>query len=82
MLADPPQLVGKRVRFLAVVKNPCGEVERARARVWADGNIEQYYNAPKEKSRAMSSAVVTALVTAVGIGDIEAIPKILGIRKD
>lgn len=82
MLVDPPPLVGKRVRFLAVVKNQRGEVERVRARVWTDRNIEKYYDIHKERSRAMASAVITALVSAVGAGDIEAIPKIMGTRED
>ena len=82
MLADPPPLVGKRVRFLAVVKNQLGQVERVRARVWTNGNIESYYDIPKERSRTMASAFVTALVSAVGVGDVEAIPRIMGTEED
>jgi len=72
MLADPPQLVGKRVRFLAVVKDQHGEAERARARVWTDGNIEAYRNMSKEDSKAIATGFMTKLVSAVGTGDIGA----------
>ena len=75
MLADPPELVGKRVRFLAVVKDQRGEVERARVRVWTDGNIETYRNMGREESRTIAQGFMDGLVIAVGAGDMEAIPK-------
>jgi len=80
MLADPPQLVGKRVRFIAVVKTQRGETERARARVWTDGNIEIYRGMNKEESQAIALGFMTELVRAVGAGDIEAMPKMMNIE--
>ena len=74
MLADPPQLIGKRVRFLAVVKNQLGEVERARARVWTDGNIENYRKIGKEDSQKLAAALTAGLVAAVEAGDVRVIP--------
>lgn len=77
MLADPPQLVGKRVRFVAVVKDQYGETERARVRVWTDGNIEMFRNLSREDSRAISVGLMAKLVSAVATGDIGAIPKMV-----
>ena len=77
MLADPPQLVGKRVRFIAVVKDRRGEAERARARVWTDGNIETYRNMGKEQSRTIAQGFIKGFVSAVGTGDIGVIPKMM-----
>lgn len=72
MLADPPQLVGTRVRFIAIVKTQHGEIERARIRIWTDGNIETYRGMDKKESQAIALGFMTKLVRAVGAGDIEA----------
>jgi len=82
MLADPPQLVGKRVRFIAVVKDQRGETERARARVWTDGNIEAYRNMSKEGSQAIATGFMIQLVRAVEEGDTEAIPGMMNVEGD
>lgn len=82
MLADPPQLVGKRVRFIAVVKNQRGETERARVRVWTDGNIEIYRNMDKEESQAISTGFMIKLVRAVEAGDTEAMSKMMNVEGD
>jgi len=80
MLADPPQLVGKRVRFLAVVKNQHGAVERARARAWTDGNIEAYRNMSKEDSQTIALGFMTKLVSAVGTGDMGVIQEMMNVE--
>lgn len=80
MLADPPQLLGKRVRFIAIVNNQHGEMERARARVWTDDNIETFRNMDKKGSQAMALGFMTKLVGAVEAGDTEAIPNIMNIE--
>lgn len=80
MLADPPQLVGKRVRFIAVVKNQYGETERVRVRVWTDGNIAIARNTSKEDSRAISVGLMAKLVSAVEAGDIGAIPRMTQVE--
>ena len=80
MLADPPQLVGKRVRFLAVVKDEDGEIERARARVWTDGNIEAYRNMSKKDSQAIAVGFMAKLVSAVGAGDIAAMSEMMNVE--
>ncbi|KAF9642937.1 hypothetical protein BDM02DRAFT_1798284 [Thelephora ganbajun] len=80
MLADPPQLIGKRVRFLVVVKDQRGEMERARARVWTDDNIETYRNMSKEHSQAIAAGYMIKLVRAVEAGDIEAMPRMMNVQ--
>ena len=82
MLADLPQLVGKRVRFIAVVKDQRGETERARARVWTDGNIEAYCSMSKEESQAVAMGFMVQLVRAVKEGDTEEIPKMTNVERD
>jgi hypothetical protein len=77
MLADPPQLIGERVRFIVVVKDKNGETERARARVWNDGNIGWCRNLSKDTSRAMAAGYIIKLIDAVENGDMEAIPKMM-----
>jgi hypothetical protein len=77
MLADPPQLIGERVRFIVVVKDQNGDTERARARVWNDGNIEWYRNMSKDTSRVMAAGCIIKLIGAVENGDMEAIPKMM-----
>lgn len=74
MLADPPELIGKRVRFLVAVKNNRGEVERARARAWIDGNIEIYRKMSEEASQTVAKGFLTGLAGAVEVGDMEVIP--------
>lgn len=80
MLADPPQLIGKRIRFIAVVKDQRGETERARVRVWIDGNIERYREMGKEESRAIATEFMTKLASAVEAGDIGAIPRMMNVE--
>jgi hypothetical protein len=80
MLADPPQLIGLRVRFIVVVKNQHGEIERARARVWTDGNIEMYRNMSKDESQAMAAGFIIKLVNAVEEGDVEAMPRMMEVE--
>ena len=77
MLTDPPHLVGKRVRFIAVVKDQHGETERVRTRVWTDGNIGTYRNMSKENSQMVSVGFMAKLITAVEAGDTEAIPRVM-----
>lgn len=77
MMADPPELVGQRVRFLVVVVDENGEVERARARVWTDNNIEIYRKMSKENSQTIAKGLVTGLVGAVETGSIDAIPSLM-----
>ena len=77
LLADPPELVGQRVRFLVIVVNQIGEIERARARVWTDRNIEATRNMDKEASRKAAASLVGELVRAVAAGDIESIPRLM-----
>ena len=81
MLADPPQLVGKRVRFLAVVKNQHGGIERARARAWTDGNIEMCRNLSKELSRAAALGLMAKLVSAVGAGDMGSMQEMMNAEE-
>jgi len=78
MLADPPELVGERVRFLAAVLDENGEVERVRARVWTDGNIQVFRKMSKEDSRVVAMSFMTGLVGAVAAGDVGLIPKRMG----
>jgi len=80
MLADPPELIGQRVRFIAIVNNQRGEMERVRARVWTDGNIEIYRNMSKEESRAVAVGFMAKLVSAVGAGDLGAMPKMMNME--
>ena len=77
MFADPPQLVGQRARFLVTVKDEFGEVERARARAWTDGNIEMYRKMEKEASKTVAAGFMTGLVKAVEAGEIDAIPSMM-----
>jgi len=72
VLADPPELVGKRVRYIAVVRDE--KIERVRGCAWTDGNIEMYRNMGREESRAIATGFMTKLVSVVGAGDIGAIP--------
>lgn len=81
MLADPPPLVGKRVRFLAVVKDQHGEVERARARAWTDTNIEAYRNMSKEDSKAIAPGFMTKLVTMIGTGAAGAMQETMNVEE-
>jgi len=80
MLADPPELIGKRVRFITVVRDHRGEVERARARVWTEATIETYRNMSKERSRTMATVLMEGLVKVVEAGDIGAIPEMLKVE--
>jgi len=82
MLADPPELVGKRVRFIAVVRDHRGEVERARVRVWTEATIETYRNMSKEHSRTMATVLMEGLVKVVEAGDIGAIPEMLEVEEN
>ena len=77
MMADPPELVGQRVRFLVVVVDGNGEVERARARVWTDNNLEVYRKMSKDNSQAIAKGLVTGLVGAIETGSIDAIPSLM-----
>jgi hypothetical protein len=77
MLADPPELSGKCVRFLVVIKDQRGEVERARARVWTDGNIEWYRNMNKNGPQALA---IGLLVEAVEVGDVETMPGMMEVE--
>jgi hypothetical protein len=80
MLADPPEPIGQRVRFLVAVKNRNGEVERARARVWTDGNIDTVWRKMgKEASQMVAKGFLTGLVSAVEVGDMEVIPKTMSV---
>jgi len=81
MLADPPELIGKRVRFIVIVKNQRGEMERVRARVWTDGNIEIYRNMSKEDSRAVAAGFMAKLVIAVETGDVGVMPKMMNMER-
>ena len=77
MLTDPPQLIGKRVRFIVVVKDQHGETERVRARVWTDGNIERCRNMDEEYSQAIAVEFMAKLLRAVEGGDVGAIPRMM-----
>jgi hypothetical protein len=81
MFADPPQLVGQRVRFLVVVKDEFGEVERARARAWTDPNIETYYKMEKENSKAIAVGFMTGLVKAVEVGEMNVVPSMMNVER-
>lgn len=74
MLADPPELIGQRVRFLVTVLNQMGGVERARARVWTDGNIEVFRGLGTEESKIVARGFIRDLADAVASGDMELIP--------
>jgi hypothetical protein len=54
--------------------NHNGVLERARARVWTDLNIETYYQMNKEESRIAATDFVTTFVGAVAAGDITSTP--------
>lgn len=75
MLADPHQLVGKRVRFIAIVVDQYGEMERARVRAWTDVNIEVYRNMSKRDSQIIAAELMADLVKKVGEGDDSALPE-------
>jgi hypothetical protein len=49
-------------------------VERARARVWTDGNIEWFRNLNKKDSQALAIGTLMKLVQAVEAGDMEMMP--------
>jgi len=79
VLVDPPELVGKRVRYIAVVKD--GKVVRIRGCAWIEGNIEMCRNTSREESRALATAFMTKLVSVVGAGDIGAIPGMIKAKE-
>ena len=49
-------------------------MEQVRGCVYTHGNIEAYCNMSREYSQAIATALMTKLVSAVGAGDIGAIP--------
>lgn len=77
MLADPPELFGKRARFLVAVVDQHGEVERVRARVWTDDNIEALRGMGKEESRAVAAGLIAGFAGYVALGDSESIPRMM-----
>ena len=78
MLTDPPQLVGKRVRFIVVVKDQHGKTERVRVRVWTDGNIKRGHFMNEEYSQAIAvEFYLWPSYSARYRGDVEVIPKIV-----
>jgi len=82
MLADPPELIGKRARFLVAVVDQHGEVERVRARVWTDDNIEVLRGLDKEGSRAVAAGLIAGFAGYVALGDSESIPRMLEGRAE
>lgn len=81
MLSDPPELSGKRVRFLVTVMDHNGKMERARARVWTDRNIEAYREMSKEDSRSVATSILPGFVSAVATGDMTLIPKLMNMEE-
>jgi hypothetical protein len=77
MLADPPDLIGKRARFFVVVKDQRGDVERARARAWTEPAIDFYRGMDKAHSRVIADCLTTGFVSAVEAGDLGALPKLM-----
>jgi hypothetical protein len=57
--------------------NDNGGLERARARVWTDRNIETCYQMNKEESQIVATSLVTTFVGAVAAGDITSIPRLM-----
>jgi len=79
ILVDPPELVGKRVRYIAVVR--VGEVVRVRGCAWVERNIEMCRNLSREESRMAATGFMTKLVSVVGAGDIGAIPGMMKAKE-
>lgn len=80
MLSDPPELSGKRARFLVHVMDENGGMERARARVWTDRNIEVCRKKSKEQSRMVAANIITEFVNAVSIGDMTLTQKFMEVE--